>query len=145
MNLANYFRDLNVLVKASAEELQKVPDVGPIVAQHIAGFFNQLHNRDVIQQLVKKRGIHWAQPEASIQSDTLISGKTFVLTGTLTGMTRTEAKERIQSLGGKVTAAISSKTDYVVYGKNPGSKFDKAQNLGIKTIDENGLSDLLDR
>jgi DNA ligase (NAD+) len=116
-----------------------------IVAQHIAGFFNQLHNRDVIQQLVKKRGIHWPQPEASIQSDTLISGKTFVLTGTLTGMTRTEAKERIQSLGGKVTAAISSKTDYVVYGKNPGSKIDKAQNLGIKTIDENGLSDLLDR
>lgn len=145
LNLANYFRDLNVLVKASAEELQKVPDVGPIVAQHIAGFFNQLHNRDVIQQLVKKRGIHWPKPEASIQSDTLISGKTFVLTGTLTGMTRTEAKERIQSLGGKVTAAISSKTDYVVYGKNPGSKFDKAQNLGIKTIDENGLSDLLDR
>ena len=145
LNLANYFRDLNVLVKASAEELQKVPDVGPIVAQHIAGFFNQLHNRDVIQQLVKKRGIHWPKPEASIQSDTLISGKTFVLTGTLTGMTRTEAKARIQSLGGKVTAAISSKTDYVVYGKNPGSKFDKAQNLGIKTIDENGLSDLLDR
>jgi DNA ligase (NAD+) len=60
-------------------------------------------------------------------------------------MTRTEAKARIQSLGGKVTAAISNKTDYVVYGKNPGSKFDKAQNLGIKTIDENGLSDLLDR
>ncbi len=145
LNLANYFRDLNVLVKASAEELQKVPDVGPIVAQHIAGFFNQLHNRDVIQQLVKKRGIHWPKPEASIQSDTLISGKTFVLTGTLTGMTRTEAKARIQSLGGKVTAAISSKTDYVVYGKNPGSKIDKAQNLGIKTIDENGLSDLLDR
>lgn len=145
MNLANYFRDLNVLVKASAEELQEVPDVGPIVAQHISGFFHQSHNRAVIQQLVKKRGIHWPKPEASIESGTLISGKTFVLTGTLTGMTRTEAKGRIQSHGGKVAAAVSSKTDYVVYGKNPGSKFDKAQNLGIKTIDEDGLSDLLNR
>ena len=145
MNLANHFRDLNVLMKASAEELQEVSDVGPIVAQHVSGFFHQSHNRAVIQQLVKKRGIHWPKPEVSIESGTPISGKTFVLTGTLIGMTRSEAKERIQSRGGKVAAAVSSKTDYVVFGKNPGSKMDKAQNLGIKTIDEDGFSDLLNR
>jgi DNA ligase (NAD+) len=145
MNLANHFRDLNVLMKASAEELQEVSDVGPIVAQHVSGFFHQSHNRAVIQQLVKKRGIHWPKPEVSIESGTPISGKTFVLTGTLIGMTRSEAKERIQSRGGKVAAAVSSKTDYVVFGKNPGSKIDKAQNLGIKTIDEDRFSDLLNR
>ena len=145
MNLANYFRDLSVLMNASPEELQKVPNVGPVVAQHISSFFHQSHNRDVIQQLVKETAIHWAKPEMVIQSGTPFVGKTFVLTGTLTKMTRTEAKERIQSLGGKVAAVVSSKTDYVVYGKNPGSKFNKAQNLGIQTIDEDGFSDLLDR
>ncbi len=145
MNLANYFGDLSVLMNAASEELQKVPDVGPIVAQHISGFFNQSHNRDVIRQLVKETAIHWVKPEMAIKSGTPFAGKTFVLTGTLTKMTRTEVKEHIQSLGGKVASAVSSKTDYVVIGKNPGSKLDKARNLAIEMIDEDGFSALLAR
>jgi DNA ligase (NAD+) len=145
MNLANYFGDLSVLMNAASEELQKVPDVGPIVAQHISGFFNQSHNRDVIRQLVKETAIHWVKPEMAIKLGTPFAGKTFVLTGTLTKMTRTEVKEHIQSLGGKVASAVSSKTDYVVIGKNPGSKLDKARNLAIEMIDEDGFSALLAR
>ena len=145
MNLANYFGDLSVLMNAASEELQKVPDVGPIVAQHISSFFNQSHNRDVIRQLVKETAIHWVKPEMAIKSGTPFAGKTFVLTGTLTKMTRTEVKEHIQSLGGKVASAVSSKTDYVVIGKNPGSKLDKARNLAIQTIDEDRFSALLAR
>ena len=141
--LASYFGKLDVIQRATEEELVEVPDVGPIVASRIRSFFDEGHNRDVIRAL-RDFGVHWEESEPQQSpSEGGLSGKTFVLTGTLPTMTRDEAKQKIQALGGKVTGSVSKKTNYVVYGDKAGSKLTKAQDLGVETIDEAGLTVLL--
>ncbi len=142
-DLARHFGMLERLMAADAESLQQVPDVGPVVAQSIAAFFAERHNREVIEQL-RAGGVHW-QEGAGVQQirSSEISGKTFVLTGTLPRLAREQAKERIEAAGGKVTGSVSKKTDYVVAGAEPGRKYDKAIELGIPVLDEAGLVQLL--
>jgi len=142
-SLASYFGTLDAIVAATEDELVEVPDVGPIVASRIRSFFDETHNRDVIKAL-RDSGVHWQEsaPQRSPSKGGL-SGKTFVLTGTLPSMTRDEAKQKIQACGGKVTGSVSKKTSYLVYGDKAGSKLAKAQELGVETIDEAGLTVLL--
>lgn len=144
-DLAACLGSLDRLIEADTERLQQIPDIGPIVAQSIVDFFAEPHNREVIEQL-RASGVHWDEHEGK----TLLSGaavplqgKTFVLTGTLPNMSREEAKEKIEALGGKVVGSVSKKTDYVVVGADPGSKYDKAVGLGITILDEGGLLTLL--
>lgn len=132
LTLANYFQDFNKLMAADFEELQKISDIGPVVAEFIVTFFKQKHNRELITKLLHA-GINW--PNASVQKSNKLEGKTFVLTGTIS-MPREEAKEQIQALGGKTSESVSKNTDYVVAGADPGSKLVKAKELGIKIIDE---------
>jgi DNA ligase (NAD+) len=144
-SLAQYFGRFDNLLAADIEELQQVPDVGPVVAKRIADFFAEPHNIDVIQTLVD-RGVKWPESDpAKLVSEGPLSGKTFVLTGTLTNMTRDQAKDEIVSLGGKVTGSVSKKTDFVVYGDKAGSKLTKAEKLGVATMTEEEFQALLNR
>ncbi|MCH9638813.1 MAG: NAD-dependent DNA ligase LigA [Betaproteobacteria bacterium] len=143
--LALHYGSLDRLMVADIENLQLVPDVGPIVAQSIVSFFDEPHNREVIEQM-RLSGIVWQEHEGKsmpMTVETAISGKTFVLTGTLPTMSREDAKQEIENQGGKVTGSVSKKTDYVVVGDEPGSKYDKALNLGVTILDEAGLQALL--
>ena len=141
--LAVHFRDLDPLLEASVDEIERVPDVGPVVAASVQRFFQQQHNREVIGAL-RQRGVHWPPLEpAAAAADSPFSGKTWVLTGTLTSMTREEAQERILALGGKVSGSVSKKTSYVIAGEDAGSKLRKAQELGVAVISEQQLLDLL--
>ncbi len=141
-DLARFFGNLDALMAADMDRLQQVPDVGPVVAASIARFFAEPHNVEVIEQL-RAAGVNWPEgaPVATVSSP--ISGKTFVLTGTLPGLTRDEAKDMIEALGGKVAGSVSKKTDYVVAGAEAGSKLDKAQTLGITILDEIQFRELL--
>ncbi len=139
--LASHFGGLEALLEADAEALQQVPDVGPIVAQHIAIFFDNADNREVIRRL-REAGVQWTEQSARTVSDAL-AGKTFVLTGSLESMTRDEARDRLLALGAKVTGSVSKKTDHVVAGPGAGSKRDKAEQLEIDVMDEQALLDLL--
>ncbi len=141
LTLANYFCSLEKLQNATEAELQAVPDVGPVVAKNIVHFFQEQHNQQVIAKLLKS-GISWPAPQKQTSSQEL-AGKTFVLTGTLETMTRDAAKASIQASGGKVSGSVSSKTDYVVAGENPGSKLDKAQALNVEIISEQDLRTML--
>ena len=132
--LAQYFGTLQGVQSASQEELQSVEDIGPIVADNIHTFFRQDHNREVIDKLINAH-LHWPDMEAR-RGDLPLEGKVFVLTGTLSDMSRNDAKAALQALGAKVTGSVSKKTDYVVAGENPGSKADKAEQLGISLLDE---------
>jgi DNA ligase (NAD+) len=141
--LASHFGNLDALMSANEETLQTVTDVGPVVASRVHAFFNEKHNRDVIQGL-RDAGMTWTEREsATVSANGPLDGKVFVLTGTLAGMTRDEARDRIQAAGGKVTGSVSQKTDYVVFGDKAGSKLSKAQKLGVTLIDEDGLKKLL--
>jgi len=142
-SLASYFGSLPAIERASAEDLTKVPDVGPIVAQRVRSFFEEQHNLDVIERL-QESGVRWSDTRPStVAEDGPLSGKTFVITGTLPTMTRDEAKARIQKEGGKVTGSVSSKTDFLVAGEKAGSKLAKAQKLEVKVIDEAALIELI--
>ncbi len=141
-DLANAFGDIQALMDADDERLQEVPDVGPVVAQSIAHFFHEPHNRKVVNDLLAA-GVRWKAPKTNGRRTTTLAGKTFVLTGTLPNLTREDAAERIQAAGGKVTGSVSKKTDYVVVGADPGSKYDKARELDVPVLDEEGLLALL--
>ncbi|WP_405229203.1 NAD-dependent DNA ligase LigA [Lentisalinibacter sediminis] len=143
-NLARYFGDLDALMDADQEALEAVPDVGPVVASHIRAFFAEERNRSVIQAL-QGLGITWPKGKAAgaVSETGPFAGKTVVITGTLKSMTRDEAKDRIRAAGGKVTGSVSKKTDFVVVGENAGSKLEKAEALGVETIDEDRLGELL--
>ena len=144
LGLAQYFGQLDNIADADEETLQKVPDVGPVVARRIVEFFAEPHNTDVIAKL-KKLGVTWPEKEPlSVPESGPLTGKTFVLTGTLSEMTRDEAKEAIVALGGKVTGSVSSKTDYVVAGEKAGSKLAKAEKLGVGVIGEDTFKELLE-
>ncbi len=140
--LARHFSDLDAVMEADEQTLQNVPDVGPIVAAHIAAFFRQRHNREVIQRL-RAAGVTWPDVKREPAAHRPLAGKTFVLTGTLERMTRDEAKEKLQALGAKVSGSVSSKTSYVVAGADPGSKLDQARELGVEVLDEAALLKLL--
>ena len=140
-DLAQHFRSLEALMSADADALLKVNDVGEVIAQSIIHFFEEPHNRHVIENLVDL-GVHWPTPEASAVND-LVSGKTFVLTGTLPSMGREEAKALVLAQGAKVASSVSKKTDYVVAGDEAGSKLEKAQALGVAVIDEAKMLEML--
>jgi DNA ligase (NAD+) len=140
--LARHFGDIDALATAEMPELESVPDVGPIVGMHVHEFFRQPDNAKVIQ-LLRERGVHWPIA-ASKMDNALLQGKTFVLTGSLDSMSRDEARERIESLGGKVTSSVSAKTNYVVAGQDPGSKLEKAQQLGVPILDEAEFARMLE-
>lgn len=141
-DLARYFGNLQALQTADLEMLQQVPDVGPIVALSIHDFFSEPHNREVIAVLIQS-GVHWQESTGKSTATGALSGKTFVLTGTLPNLSRDQAKEMIEAAGGKVSGSVSKKTDYVVAGADAGSKLDKAQELGITLLDEAGLLAIL--
>lgn len=141
--LATAFGDLDPLMDADEEALLAVPDVGPVVARHVRSFFEQAENRAVIQSL-QARGLRWAPVgNATVDAPQHLAGKTLVVTGTLEGMSRDEAKARIQQAGGKVTGSVSKKTDYLVAGADAGSKLAKAEALGVPVIDQAGLEAML--
>ena len=141
-DLARHFGKLEVIMQASAEQLLTVHDVGPVVAQSIVAFFSEAHNREVVQQL-RSLGVQWEE-HAGVSTETLpLSGKTFVLTGTLSSLSRDEAKSRLEALGAKVAGSVSKKTDYVVAGTEAGSKLDKARELNVPIWEEQQLLDQL--
>ena len=140
--LAEYFGSLDALMAASEDELMAVPDVGPAVAASIRQFFAQKHNRDVIRRL-REAGVHWPDITPKKPEELPLAGQTFVLTGALSSMTRDEAKEKLRQLGAKVSGSVSRKTDYVVVGEDPGSKADKARELGVTMLDEAAFLRLL--
>jgi DNA ligase (NAD+) len=138
-DLARHFGNLERLRHAGIEQLLEVPDVGPIVAESVHGFFAEAHNQQVIDALLAA-GFRWPESEGAAEAAPQpLAGKTFVLTGTLPTLAREEAKELIESLGGKVAGSVSKKTDFVVAGSEAGSKLAKAESLGVAVLDEAAL------
>jgi len=142
-DLARHFGALDRVMEASVEQLLEVRDVGPVVAQSIRTFFEQPHNREVVEQL-RAAGIAWDEHDGQGDlSPKPLAGKTVVLTGTLPTLSREQAKEMLEAAGAKVAGSVSKKTDYVVAGAEAGSKLVKAQELGVTVLDEDGLRALL--
>ena len=141
-DLARHFGNLDAVMRADNDRLQQVPDVGPVVAASMARFFAEPHNIEVIEQL-RAAGVNWPEGESSAKLSSPLVGKTFVLTGTLPTLTRDEAKDMIEALGGKGAGSGSKKTDYVVAGAEAGSKLDKAQALGVNILDEKQFRELI--
>jgi DNA ligase (NAD+) len=140
--LARSFGDIELLMDADLEELQRVEDVGPVVADNIRHFFDQAKNRDIVKRLVAK-GVNWPAIETAQHQQTL-SGKTFVISGTLDGMSRDQAAGLLKARGARVSGSVSAKTTALISGESPGSKLAKAQELGVEIIDQAGLARLLD-
>ena len=132
--LSSHYGSIEKLIAATEDDLQRVEGIGPIVAHSVRAFFDDKSNLDILEKL-KNSGLKFPETKA-ISKDGPLSGKTFVVTGTLSGFSRTEAQKTIEKLGGKVTSSVSKKTDYVVAGESPGSKLDKAQNLGVAVLNE---------
>jgi DNA ligase (NAD+) len=144
--LANHFGNLDALIGADEAGLLEVLDIGPVVAQSIRRFLDEPHNEEVIAAL-RKAGVEWPESAATKSSgarkEGLLSGRTFVLTGTLAGLTRTEAADMIVAAGGRVSGSVSGKTDFVVAGDEAGSKLERARELGVRVIGESELRQLL--
>lgn len=141
-DLAKHFGKLQAVMDADEAALLEVNDVGPVVAQSIANFFAEEHNRQVIEDLLAS-GVTPSESEPAARVPAPLAGKTFVLTGTLPTLSREDAKERLEAAGAKVAGSVSKKTDYVVAGAEAGSKLEKAQALGVAVIDEDGMLALL--
>jgi len=133
--LANQFGTLKKFIDASFEDLEQINDVGPRVAESIRGYFDDSEKKALVEELIKN-GVKIQKSSPTSKKGGALSGKTFVLTGTLSTMSRDEAKEKIRTRGGSITGSVSKKTDYVVVGENPGSKYEKAQNLGVAILTE---------
>lgn len=131
--LASHFGNLEPITQATPDDLEQVSDVGPVVTRHIIHFFSEPHNRNIITQLLAA-GIHW--PAFKKTGRLSLTGKIFVITGTLENMSRDEAREKLQALGAKVSGSVSKKTDYVIAGLDPGSKLDKARELNVTILGE---------
>jgi len=142
-DLAQQLGTLDNLLDADVEDLKQVNDVGPVVAQSIVNFMAEAHNREVIEQL-RACGVHWSEHQPQTLISLSLSGKTFVLTGTLLSLSRDEAKEKLEGLGAKVSGSVSKKTDYTVAGSEAGSKLDKARELGVEILDEKQFLTLLE-
>ena len=141
-DLAVHFGALDALLAANCDQLQQVPDVGPVVAASIVEFFAEPHNVEVIEQL-RAAGVHWPENLPARATQGPLTGCTLVLTGTLPNLSRDQARARIEAAGGKVSGAVSKKTDYVVAGADAGSKLAKAEALGLSIVDEAGLLALI--
>jgi len=142
MTLATYFGTLEALMAADEVSLRQTPDVGPVVATAIQAFFQELHNQQVIARL-RAAGVHWSDVAREPAETALLAGKTFVLTGALDALSRDQAADRLRALGAKVSGSVSKKTDYVVAGRDSGSKLDKARALSIRVLDESEFLALL--
>ncbi|NBB93406.1 MAG: NAD-dependent DNA ligase LigA, partial [Gammaproteobacteria bacterium] len=142
--LARHFGTLDKLAEASVDDLEAVRDVGPVVARHVHAFFGEAHNRKVIEALLEA-GVKYEAEEAAADADDLpLADRTYVLTGSLSGLTRSQAKKRLEALGARVTGSVSKNTTAVIAGDGPGSKLDRANELGIDVLDEEALERLLD-
>ncbi len=139
-SLARHFRSVDAVLGASPEELITVDGIGPIMSEGIRTFLDEPRNRAAIESVLA-HGFRFSVPDLPERSDLL--GKRFVFTGTLATLTRGQAKKRVEALGGRVTTSVSKETSYVVAGENPGSKLDKARELGVPILDEAGLVELL--
>ena len=137
-DLARHFGKLDSIMQADAEHLLNVPDVGPVVAHSLVEFFSEPHNIEVVQQL-RALGVQWEENEGTGTQVLPLTGKTYVLTGTLASLSRDEAKSRLEALGAKVAGSVSKKTDCVVAGTEAGSKLDKARELNVPVWDEPDL------
>ncbi len=140
--LARHFGSLDRIMDAQEQDLLQVSDVGPVVARSLRTFFYQPHNREVVAQL-RACGVHWPEGEPAAQAVQPLAGQTFVLTGTLPTLSRDQAKALLEAQGAKVAGSVSKKTSYVVAGAEAGSKLDKALELGVPVLDEDGLQQLL--
>ena len=141
-DLARHFGSIDAIMDAGVEQLLEVNDVGPVVAESIHTFFQQPHNREVVEQL-RACGVTWAEGAPAERAPKPLAGKTIVLTGTLPTLSRDEAKDLLEAAGAKVAGSVSKKTDYVIAGAEAGSKLDKARELGVAVLDEDGLRALL--
>lgn len=142
LNLAQHFGGLTKIMQASEEDLLAVPDIGPVAALHLQHFFKQTHNQEIIEALLAA-GIHWPEIEVA-SNDSAVFGKIFVITGTLSELSRDQAKQKLQSLGAKVAGSVSKKTDFLVAGEVAGSKLAKAKALGVNVLNEKEFLVLLD-
>ena len=133
--LARHFGSLDALIHANEAELTEVPDVGPIMAAHIAAFFAEPRNREVVAAL-RKAGLHWKECAPQRKAEGPLAGQTVVLTGSLSSLTRDEAKDKLEALGAKVAGSVSKKTSFVVAGEAAGSKLEKAEALGVEVWGE---------
>ncbi|MDZ7790009.1 MAG: NAD-dependent DNA ligase LigA [Xanthomonadales bacterium] len=142
--LARHFGTLDALADAPVEALESVRDVGPVVARHVHAFFDEAHNRKVIDDLLAA-GVRYEPQEATAEAGDLpLAGRTYVLTGSLSGLTRSEAKKRLEALGARVTGSVSKNTTALIAGDSPGSKLDRARELGVEVLDEAALGKLLE-
>ena len=142
-DLARHFGNLDALIEADEAALLEVRDVGGVLAQSLLQFFAEPHNREVIAQL-RAAGVHWPEERPQRVPLGALAGRTFVLTGTLPTLSREEAKEWIERQGGKVAGSVSKKTTYVIAGADPGSKLDRANELGVAVLNETQFKDLID-
>ena len=133
---------LDAIMAASTDQLLQTPDVGPVVAESIHTFFQQPHNREVVEQL-RACGVHWEEGEPAEKAPQILAGLTVVLTGTLPTLGRDTAKDMLEAAGAKVSGSVSKKTSYVVAGAEAGSKLAKAEELGVPVLDEAGMLALL--
>ena len=142
--LARHLRTMDRVIEAPADALQAVPEIGPVVADSVRKFADEPRNRELVARLAQA-GVNMATtlPEPAVEAALPLAGKTFVLTGTLSTMTREDAAAAIERLGGKVAGSVSRKTSYVVFGAEAGAKLDKARDLGVPLLDENGFRDLI--
>jgi len=140
--LARHFGSMDAIMDATLDQLLQVNDVGPTVAQSLRTFFDQAHNREVVEQL-RACGVTWAEGEPTAGASLPLTGQTFVITGTLPTLSRDEAKDMLEAAGAKVAGSVSKKTHYVLAGAEAGSKLEKAVALGVPVIDEDGLRALL--
>ena len=139
--LARHFGKLDAIMDATEEQLLGVNDVGPIVAKSLRTFFDQPHNREVVEQL-RACGVTWQEGEPAAVIPKPLSGKTFVITGTLPTLSRDQAKDMLEAAGAKVSGSVSKRTDYLLTGADAGSKLDKARELGVAVIDESAMLNL---
>jgi len=138
--LAEKFKDIDKFFELKEPELERIPEIGPMVASSVVKFFSQLQVKEMIEEF-KKLGFNLKE-EQKIKKD-ILKGKVFVFTGELEDFTRAQAQKAVEELGGKWSSSVSRNTDYVVVGKNPGSKFEKAKKLGIKMVNEEEFKRLL--
>jgi DNA ligase (NAD+) len=142
--LAGSLGTIEAVMDQTSDALQRIHGIGPSMAQDIARFFHEKHNRDIIAEL-RAAGVHWPAPERRSRTGQPLAGKSFVLTGVLSSMSRDEAKKRLKALGATVSESVSKKTSYVVAGTEPGAKLDKARELQVAVLDERDFLDLLER
>jgi len=140
--LARNFPDIHLLMQASKEDIEAIHEIGEKTAESVVNFFSNPDGIKLVERLVGY-GVNVRQPEDELTEENKLSGKTFVLTGELQSMTRRQAKQKIELLGGKVAGSVSKKTTYVIAGEKPGSKLKKAQELGVNILNEEEFIDLL--